>query len=462
MKSRFARPSVERLEDRMTPSTLAIWDPLNTVVDPLVNDITNYVDGSNTRFASMPTGGWPAVTAEFLTEGDAATVPIDTVTSNPEADAELFVNWAPGAVQMYWDVVPTREFIFANGHAITAGGDGDAVALDGGTLDLSGGGSLSVTSGRLTDDWSNTNVVNTGGGASIVEIHSDRMAAGNNTGLDKCQAQVFVYGDVEVSYEYWLNLSSTGLMTVFGGGRLDADWTGTAGQVILAADAGNTNHFTLNGSMDLNCHPSTTIGPVMDVSGGVASVILDVGTVLSAPKGFNQSGASGVTLEVNSSGQDTRIVGDVSVSGGTFGVYNTDGDASSGTAKVTGDLTITGGVLSVDSPHKPGNNPSTLQVGGDFTVGASGEVDVGVSVQGMTSAYADKIQVTGTASLNGTIQLLVWRNGLPFVMTHDAGPFVVLTAASVSGTSTVSNGPTGQDFTGSVNGAGTEFDLFAS
>jgi autotransporter-associated beta strand protein len=184
----------------------------------------------------------------------------------------------------------------------------------------------------------------------------------------------------------------TGLTTI-NLGALQIGNGGTTGSI--AGDISNSSSLIFNRSDGLTYSGSITGSGSVTVTNGVINL---TGT-------NNYSGAThvnGGTLVVNGSNSASSLL--TVSTGGTLG--------GSGTVGRT--VVASGGTLS------PGNSPGTLTVAGDLTL-AAGSVFV-AEVQG---AIADRVNVTGTAALAGTLRLVplggAYEFTTPYTLLYAAG-----------------------------------------
>ena len=111
-------------------------------------------------------------------------------------------------------------------------------------------------------------------------------------------------------------------------------------------------------------------------------------------------------------------------SGGTLEAAPTlTGGVLRGSGQITGNLTNTAGTV------RPGSSPGSLTVGGNYTQGASGTLEVDVNGTAQGTQY-DRLSVGGAASLDGTLAVVKGAGFAP----QPADTFQFLTSASRTGT----------------------------
>ena len=235
-------------------------------------------------------------------------------------------------------------------------------------------------------------------------------------------------------------------------GMLDVGDNGTTGTVTLAAASQLVTFNTYvggnggNGSVQLSgsgtawtafaaSNPVTVIGANSSGQAGTGTVQLDTGATWTTPgtvtldAGGTLNVLSGANLIVKnldlSHGGTTNFTGGtITLTGGTltaptFSLPNTSTLAGTGT--LTGNLTSSGSV-------SPGDAPGILNVSGNYIQNSNGTLNIGLG--GTTaSAQYDQLQITGSASLTGTIDVTLLGAFSPAV----GNSFDLFTDASESG-----------------------------
>jgi filamentous hemagglutinin family protein len=170
-----------------------------------------------------------------------------------------------------------------------------------------------------------------------------------------------------------------------------------AGARILNGRTLDFGVFTLpGGSLDVQAGALNTTGTTTIGSG--ATLIASGGAISSA-------------LPINIEGTLRTGAGSVSATGITI----------ASTGLLTGNGTVTGNVTN-NGTVAPGNSAGTLTVAGNYTQGAGGTLDI--ELEGATAGQYDVLAVSGTATLDGTVN---------FSGGAASGSFPFLTASSISG-----------------------------
>ncbi len=343
--------------------------------------------------------GATTITAGTLQIGNGGTT--GTLgTGNVVNDATLAVNIAGG-------------IDFGNAISGTGGlnliGTG-SVALTGantytGTTTINAG-ALQVGDGGTSGTLGTGNVVNNG---SLVFNRSDALTVANaisgNGLLLKLGAGTTILTGAN-SYDFTQIIAGT--LQVGNGGT-----TGTLG----------TGDVSNGGTLAFNRSDALTVANSIFGTGGLNQI----GTGTTILTGANTySGATSVNagrLTVN--GSIASSSGVTVNTGGTLG----------GTGQLPGTLVTTGGTIA------PGNSVGTLTVNGNLTLNAGSFTTIEVQ-----AATIDRINVTGTAALNGALQLVAlggpYQFGTPYTFLQAAtrtGTF-----ATVSTTGTFGDGVTSQ------------------
>lgn len=221
----------------------------------------------------------------------------------------------------------------------------------------------------------------------------------------------------------------------------------TAGNAIVSTDSGGsalfygaatggTAQFTVNGTGVLDISNETSISVTVgslagsgfvrlgnkDLTEGsnnldtaFSGVLADGGLGGGTGGGFTKFGTGSLTL----SGNNTYS-GGTAINGGTL-------VAASGNALGTGNVVVNSGALVLAGPL-------TLNIGGGYNQGASGELQMGL---GPSHTQLDALDVTGAVTLGGTLQLVPYGS----FHIHDSEFFTLLTGSGVSGTfNTVDDG----------------------
>ncbi len=288
-----------------------------------------------------------------------------------------------------------------------------STTIDAGTLALGAGGSLAASSGVSVAASGATFDISNGGAQTIQDltgVSGSAVTLGANT----------------------LTLGTTNSTTFAGsisgaGGALVKQGTGT---------------LTLSGANSYTGGATIAAGTLTGTTASLQGNIVDDAALV-----FNQStagiysgslsgngtlafpGAGAVTMTGNSAGfagtttvsSGDLAVGSSSATGATLGgnVSVTTGGTVSGHGTIGGSLTNTSGTVA------PGGSVGTLTVTGNYTQGPTGTL----AVQ-LTPAAASKLAVTGTVSLQGSLDILSGPSGyVPF------SQYVILTSGGgITGT----------------------------
>lgn len=370
-----------------------------------------------------------------LTDPNAAnnTSPAQVTSVNPAGYSTFFTgpsggswtnpaHWSTGVVPGPSDTV----FIGA-GRTVTLSGASavNAVNCDG-TLEIAAGGSLTVAgpsralnltlsggtktgAGSFTVDGTFTatgGTVSGFGGLSLLAGSTSTFAMGtatlavDGTGLGNAGAATWTSGT--------LDLRNGAVFTNAGGGTFT-----TSADLSLASTTGNGSFvnqgtFTKSGGTG-----STTVGAAFTNGGGTLNV--NAGTLAFT-------------------GPFTQTAGTTTLGGGSLSTTTTL-NLQGGVLRGPG--TISGGVSNTGAAVQPGASPGFLTVTGNYSQGPSGALDVEIGGTTPGTQY-DRLDVLGTASLAGTLNLVTFGGYVPAA----GSTFQVLTAGTRTGTfATVTGSP---------------------
>ncbi|MCC7122649.1 MAG: filamentous hemagglutinin N-terminal domain-containing protein [Gammaproteobacteria bacterium] len=306
---------------------------------------------------------------------------------------------------------------------------------DGSVLDLAN--NLNFTSGSI-------NIVGNGAGTTIAAGSTLTLSSGSFGGAGKLanlgtfnlaagnvSARVVNQGNMNVAsgvatFDGASFDQNGGTLSIAGGATLNKnggafDWTGgtLAGAGTLTMAGGASFGLVGNGARVLNGLTLNVAG--LTVPGG--SLTVQAGTINA---GGVTTVAPGALLDVtggtfNAAGATVNVDGTLHAGGGAIsaGTMNVNtGGMLSGTGTITGNVVNAGTVA-------PGNSPGILTVDGNYTQGAGGTlaIEIGGLLPG---ADYDRLAVTGTASLNGTLGVSLTGGFTPGA----SDVFRVLTAAA--------------------------------
>jgi hypothetical protein len=323
----------------------------------------------------------------------------------------------------------------------TLGGDASTTLAVGGVVyvGMSGAGRFDQTGGVLTA----TNDLNLGQVAgSVGEFNL------GGTGV------------VNIGRTLYVGLSGTGVFTQRGDSRVNVAREDGGGGAILGSDESRTGtgtynlhggtitsnymivgawgNGTVNQTGGVNTTGDLTIGDrgtgVYNLSGGTlnANNVVNNGT-------FNYTGGTLVATSDfrNNAGATTRIsgidgsIGSV-INAGAFnvnGILNITGGefvqtagTLSGSGQINGNVSVSGGTVA------PGNSPGILTINGDYSQGESAVLVIEI-LNGTAGSGYDRLNVSGTATLGGTIDLAL----LDGYSITDGQSFDILHYAALSG-----------------------------
>jgi autotransporter-associated beta strand protein len=310
-------------------------------------------------------------TSTFLSFGDRSTAGNATITTNNGAFTLFGGNSTGGQARLVTNAGGTVDFSLAFGPA----GDGQVSAgsIEGAGNYFLGTRTLTVGSNNLSTTVSGVIADGTGlAGGSLVKAGTGTLTLSGTstyTGSTAVNGGALQAGATN-------SFAPTSAFTIASGGTLDLNSFNQTIGSLAGAGAVTLGSAVLTSGND---NTSTTFSGAISGTGGLTKT--GTGTLLLT--GTNAyTGATSVnagTLSVNGSIANSAVTVNA---GGTIG----------GTGTI-GNTTINGGALS------PGNSIGTLTVQGNLVLTAAAVYIVEIS-----PASADRTNVTGTASLGGTVQ----------------------------------------------------------
>lgn len=369
-----------------------------------------------------------------------------------------------------------------------AGGTGDSNgAAGGGGAGVVGGGLAITNSGTITgglsgDGVTRANAITFTGGINSLTLQSGSTITGNVVAFSSADTLVlggsanagFAVSNIGAAAQYqgFGVFQKTGSSTwaLTGTTSATTNWTVSSGMLLLtgAGNLGSTAGAVTvaGGTLDLGGTTQTQNGGVTLTSGTIQNGTLSSSGTFSLQSGTISAALAG-SGALTKSGTGTLFLdgtntytGGTTVSGGTLEV----GDIDNPTASIAGDATVgAGGTLAghgtvggnvlnmAGGIVAPGGTIGTLNVGGNYTQGAGSTLSIEVSPSG-----ASKLNVTGTASLAGTLAL-VYDPGVYTTRSYD-----ILHAGSVTGTFSTVTGAAVPGTTQAIDYTGTDVDLALS
>ena len=272
-------------------------------------------------------------------------------------------------------------------------------------------------------------------------------------------------GDTFVNISGGLITTATTNLNSTGDKRVDTTWTN---QGIVNWNDGDIhiNGGTFNNDATFNIL-TDDIGDLIEGAGGVfnnnaAGIVNKTSTVTTRftnTGGKTNSGLVNIsagTLEITST--YTQSAGETRLSGGNLTTtFALNGGSLTGNGTVTGNVTSTGGTIA------PGLSPDILVITGDLILDSTSVVNIELegTTPGPNPGGHDQIQVTGTASLDGTLNVT-----LPGAFTPGAADtFTIITCGvsclgGVTMQFTTENSPAGQIMTVNYNANDVVLDNF--
>jgi hypothetical protein len=426
----------------------------------LVNDAVwdNDTDGTFVLQPGSSLGGGGGATA-FNNDGLFQKVGTGAVTINLVLNNTGTVDVQAGTLTLNGGGTSSGTFDLEDSSALSVGGatyyllDGAAVT-DTGTLQVNGnlnvagaagvqaltvnGGAVFVT-GPLTAASLSLNGTLTGPGDVTVN-GTFTFTGGGLTGT----GQTFLEGTSSLGGGFFATLSdrivnNDGTATITNGGITVTNngvWNNDAGATtVLQNGAAVGNFFAGPQAAFNNAGLLQTAGvgsphidiPLTNAATGTVQVQVPAGNTFSASGLFQNAGT--VTVAANATfsvGNYTQTAGSTTVDGtlsaGFGGAVTLNGGALNGAGTINANVT-NAAVLT------PGDSPGILHINGNYTQTADGVLNI--EIGGLTAGTQyDRLVVSGSATLNGTLNVILLNGFLP----SPGDSFQVLTFGSHTGT----------------------------
>lgn len=308
-----------------------------------------------------------------------------------------------------------------NSGSVTVGDSGT------GTLNITNGGAVTNVDGIIASVAGSTGMVTVDGAGST---WTNSGNGGLKVGKAGNGTLTIQNGGVVTDFSGFIgnDSGSNGIVNVDGAGSL---WTNTANVLVGAGGTGTLNitngASVTNGADGIIGNVAGSIGTVnvngagsswvtitfLNVgSGGTGTLNITNGGLVSNTSGFigTFSGSTG-TATVDGAGSTWTNTGPLSIGAGGTGTLNIiNGGVVNATNTIIGTRGLLRGDATLNSPVSnsgvvaPGNNVGTLSLVGNYTQNANGTLQI--EIAGLAPTQHDLLAVTGSASLDGTLQLL--------------------------------------------------------
>ena len=412
-------------------------------------DVTTWAGVAAGTQLDLPTGG--SVTGSGVLE-NLGTINADAVTFAPSLDNQGTANLTNATLTSGFTSTGTLNI----GGNVTAGGA--SASIDGGTLNLVSGATLTKDTGTLT--WSGGNIAGNGtlaftnGGTFAFGGSGDRVLNAPNvtfaftdlalpSGSLTLQSGGLTFNgttDIPTAVGLYLEggtLTNNGPLNVSGTLGLYGGTLAGAGEINMTGGtidlpAGSTVNWTATG-------PMTNSGTLNLANQTITNPFLNLGTLNSGGGlNFTQLFTNQGTVNANAgtttfSGGYDQTAGSLNLNGGDLvGNLVLGGGVLGGSGTITGNLSLGAATLA------PGYSPGALNIAGDLTLGPA-SITV-IELWGATPGTGfDVINVSGVANLDGALNASV---GGGYVPAADAS-HVFLSAAGINGSFASSTLPAG-------------------
>lgn len=315
---------------------------------------------------------------------------------------------------------------------------------------IHGAGGLQITGGTQTL----TGASDFTGGAGISAGATLRIGDGGASG--SITSDITNYGTLifnrsnDSIYAGVVTGPNTSAISVAGGGRLILTGTSSS-RAPVTIDAGTTLQLGNGGTSGWLGGTGSYVGAINNNGALVynRSNSVSYAGIISGSGRVEQAGPGVLTLTGNHT-----YTGETSITGGTLVVNGSIASSSGLTIAPGARLSGTGQVpgVVITGTLAPGNSPGTMTVNGNLTLGSGSVYEA--EVQG---AVSDRVNVTGTAALAGTLKIIPLGGAYSF-----NSPYTLLSAQSGrSGTfnPVETNGSFGDGVTTAVNYTATDVQL---
>ncbi len=440
---------LERLESRTVLSTINWINPLGGDWDNASNWSSNSVPGAGDDAVLSIAVTNPIIHSlsnsdevRSLTSQDPINISGGTLAVDAASTVNNTLALSGGTLTGSGDLTVTTEFDLAGGFL---SGAGKLILGPGAQMNVTGGGDS-----RLIDSTAAGAAVNwTGGALTGINVQGPFNLVGS-------AAKVLSYGTVNLSGPGTSVWGGTGTLSMgYGatfnnqaGSTIDVQsplsilsevpTTGTApvftnaGTFRQTVTTGTTTFGTIGGILNYYTPVAFTNSGTVDVQTGTLSFLgglsnsgdVIIAGALTATSGYNQTGGSTI------------------LAGGTLGApnVNLNGGDLSGNGTVAANLNNTAGQINPGGLGTAG----VIAITGNYIQGASGALNIDIG--GTGSGQFDRLTVSGTATLNGTLNVNLINGFAPAV----GNSFQIMTFGSRSGDFASKNGlnlPNGLVFT---------------
>ncbi len=390
-------------------------------------------------FAITFTAGNAAVTADSVTLGGGSVFSVtggevDDSGANMTGKAAAGSAWVTaGSVSMTGSTAGVTGGEAENNSG-TIGGNAAAgnASVTAGSMNLTGS-TLNLTGGEVDNTSGTINGSVTAGNASVTAVSLAMTGSTlNATGgeLNNFGGSLITVGPITGSASVSAgsitladsNLNVTGGELIQGGGgSIAGALRGNASLTATSVTLDGTSNLSVIGGGIIGLagvgDATVSIGS-LNGSGTVTVSGLNLSDLKIASGNFSGVIAGNEVLETSAgltlSGANTYS-GGTSINGGTLVAANSS-------ALGTGNVSVSAGATLAVS------GPLALNIGGNYTQASTGTLQLGLG--GATSGLYDSLNITGTATLGGTLKLASYSG----FQLHDNENFILLTAGSVTGT----------------------------